>query len=692
MPDSSITRQCEARLGTTLRGKWTLERLLGIGGMAAVYVGQHKIGRRDAIKILHPEFARSKELCARFEQEARAVNGFSHPGAVEIRDIDVAEDGCPFLVMELLEGESLQERAARLGGLPETELLRVVDEVLDVLAAAHAQGIVHRDIKLDNVFLTNDGRVEVLDFGIARMRSSKQVLTMTGSRLGTAAYMAPEQVRGEEVDGRVDIFAVGATMFRLLAKRRIHEADGEAQLLVKMSTESAPALRSVAPEVGEHLAMVVDRALSFDRAKRYPSALAMQGDVRALREGQPPAFALGRLADEAASGAAPSAGKPGPVAGAGVAAAVFAMEPTGAASPAALAQIPDAAARAALAAESTAATASEVAPTVAKRHATVALGPSGTGASPLPAVAPGPDSITRPGETVRRADATATPPPGSLMAPMSQARPPLGAMTPPPGSLRVPGYASAPLEQAAPVSMRSPLEQAAPVSMRSPHEAVAYPSAYVTATSVAQRPSSSKLGWVLGGVLVLLVVVGGGGWFWAQKSAADAARLAANDDNESEDDEAEEADEDEATDKKKRRREGKGGAATSDSPSAEAAPPNPTASPSAAEPAASAASRPSEQAAARAPGALPTSTSPGAVAKPDLEPAPSLVSPSAPSTSGAGATKPAAQPAASATSTQVAAAPAPSPAPTTGPTTAGGTSPRPGPSAKSPGGKVKSPR
>ena len=288
MLDSSITRQCEARLGTSLRGKWTLERLLGIGGMAAVYVGQHKIGRRDAIKILHPEFARSKELCARFEQEARAVNGFSHPGAVEIRDIDVAEDGCPFLVMELLEGEPLQERAARLGGLPEPELLRVVDEVLDVLAAAHAQGIVHRDIKLDNVFLTNDGRVEVLDFGIARVRSSKQVLTMTGSRLGTAAYMAPEQVRGEEVDGRVDIFAVGATMFRILAKRRIHEADGEAQLLVKMSTEAAPPLRSVAPEVDEQLAMVVDRALAFDRARRYPSALAMQGDVRALREGQPP--------------------------------------------------------------------------------------------------------------------------------------------------------------------------------------------------------------------------------------------------------------------------------------------------------------------------------------------------------------------------------------------------------------------
>src|SRR5215471_14363993 len=106
----------EKRVGTTLKDKWTLERLLGTGGMAAVYVGVHKIGRRDAIKILHPEVARSSDLRARFEQEAHAANRFRHPGAVEIRDIDVAEDGAPFLVMELLDGESLQARARRLNG------------------------------------------------------------------------------------------------------------------------------------------------------------------------------------------------------------------------------------------------------------------------------------------------------------------------------------------------------------------------------------------------------------------------------------------------------------------------------------------------------------------------------------------------------------------------------------------------
>src|SRR5262245_57536773 len=238
----------EKRVGTTLRGKWTLEKLLGVGGMAAVYVGVHKIGRRDAIKILHPEVARSKDLRDRFEQEAHAVNVFKHPGAVEIRDIDVTEDGAPFLVMELLEGESLSDRARRQDGLPLEELLRLSDELLDVLVAAHAQGIVHRDIKLDNLFVQNDGRLKVLDFGIARMRSgAKAMLTRTGATLGTVAYMPPEQVKGVEIDHRADLFAVGATMYRVIAKRRIHDARNEPDLLVKMATEPAAPLASVSP-------------------------------------------------------------------------------------------------------------------------------------------------------------------------------------------------------------------------------------------------------------------------------------------------------------------------------------------------------------------------------------------------------------------------------------------------------------
>src|ERR1700722_2577801 len=194
----------ERRVGAALRGEWTLERVLGGGGMAAVYVGVHKIGQRAAIKILHPEVARSPELRARFEQEAHAVNRFKHPGAVEIRDIDVTEDGAPFLVMELLEGASLAEHAGRPGGVAVGEVLRLVDELLDVLAAAHAQGIVHRDVKPDNLFVTREGRLKVLDFGIARMRDGMH--TRAGAMLGTTPYMAPEQILGREIDARVDVF------------------------------------------------------------------------------------------------------------------------------------------------------------------------------------------------------------------------------------------------------------------------------------------------------------------------------------------------------------------------------------------------------------------------------------------------------------------------------------------------------
>ena len=319
-----------ARVGTTLCQKWTLEKLLGVGGMAAVYVANHKIGRRDAIKILHREVAQQPDMLARFEQEAHAVNRFHHPGAVEIRDIDVAEDGSPFLVMELLRGESLSERAQRLGGLPLDEVLRLADELLDVLAAAHARGIIHRDIKLDNLFVQTDGSLKVLDFGIARIRDGVPLMmrTRAGATLGTAPYMPPEQIKGMEIDARADLFAVGATMFRLVAKRRIHEAKNETEMLLKMASQPAPPLLSVAPDVPVGVGLVVDRALRFDRDLRYPDALTMQADVRALRAGLPPPNATAQL--------------PGPTAevfsdAATIRPAVAATERTAAASPSAVA-------------------------------------------------------------------------------------------------------------------------------------------------------------------------------------------------------------------------------------------------------------------------------------------------------------------------------------------------------------------
>jgi serine/threonine protein kinase len=280
MSDDSQLAQCKARIGTVLRGKWRIDSLIGVGGMAAVYAATHRIGRRGAIKILHPEIAVSKELRARFEQEALAVNQLGHPAAVNVIDIDTTEDGSPFLVMELLEGESLGQRVKRSGGVEERELLRIASTVLEVLDVAHGLGIVHRDIKPDNLFLTSSGGVKVLDFGIAQMRQGgSDVHTRIGAMLGTLPYMSPEQISGGPIDGRADVFAVGATMFRVLAKRHVHESSTDNELLIKMATLPAPALRTVAPSVSQEVCAIVDRALAFDLSRRYPTARAMREDI-----------------------------------------------------------------------------------------------------------------------------------------------------------------------------------------------------------------------------------------------------------------------------------------------------------------------------------------------------------------------------------------------------------------------------
>ncbi len=304
----------ERRVGTTLRGKWTLERLLGSGGMAAVYVAHHKIGRRDAIKILHPDIAENKELAARFEQEAHAVNRFRHPGAVSILDIDVAEDGAPFLVMELLEGESLETRRLR-GPIDPAMALRLADELLDVLAAAHACDIIHRDIKPDNLFVLPDGRLKVLDFGIARMREAqpRTLHTALGVTIGTLSYMPPEQVAGDPIDARADLFAVGCTMFEMASGRLPHQGSTEIELMVKMGMMPAPPLASVFPGADRGLCLVVDRALAFARERRYPDAATMQADVRALRAGAPPPYASARIAAGDAPNPPESSALPAPI-------------------------------------------------------------------------------------------------------------------------------------------------------------------------------------------------------------------------------------------------------------------------------------------------------------------------------------------------------------------------------------------
>jgi serine/threonine protein kinase len=284
----------EARVGTKLRGKWELKRLIGVGGMAAVYVGRHKIGRDAAIKVLHPEISVDKGVRDRFEQEALAVNSIGHPGVVEILDIDETEDGNPFLVMELLEGETLADRVER-AVLPKLSyLLDMTDQLLDVLVACHKKGIIHRDIKPENLFIQKNGKLKVLDFGVARVREG--VRTVVGTMLGTVAFMPPEQLKGLDVDHRADIFSVGATMFSVLADRGIHVVESDSQLAMKMLSTPAPNLASVTNDVPERVCMVVDRALAYLPDRRYPDAQTMRGDVWALQRKDHPPYARACIA------------------------------------------------------------------------------------------------------------------------------------------------------------------------------------------------------------------------------------------------------------------------------------------------------------------------------------------------------------------------------------------------------------
>ncbi|EYF04901.1 serine/threonine protein kinase [Chondromyces apiculatus DSM 436] len=251
--------------------------------MAAVYVATHRNGNRVAIKMLHPEMSAVPEIKRRFLTEGYVANKVNHPGVVVVTDDEVADDGSVFLVMELLEGETAGARARRFGGrMPVGEVLAMADQLLDVLATAHAAGIVHRDLKPDNVFITTGGQVKVLDFGIARIVEQDSHTTQSGVAMGTPAFLAPEQARGrwEMVDATTDQWAVGATLFALLAGHEVHRAETANEVLLLAMTQPAPPLASIVP-VPPMVGVLVDRALAFDRAYRFPDVRAMQRAVKA---------------------------------------------------------------------------------------------------------------------------------------------------------------------------------------------------------------------------------------------------------------------------------------------------------------------------------------------------------------------------------------------------------------------------
>jgi serine/threonine protein kinase/ABC-type branched-subunit amino acid transport system substrate-binding protein len=274
----------ERRVGALLRDKYRIEQVIGAGGMATVYRAVHRNGHRVAVKILRLELSVDDAHRERFVREAYVANSLAHPGAVPVIDDDVAEDGCPFLVMDLLVGETLEQRRRRLPTAPAREVLALGHALCDVLARAHERGVVHRDIKPDNIFLTAEGALKVLDFGIARVRQDgHESATRTGHLLGTPAFMAPEQALGRRhaIDGRTDLWAVGATMFTLLTGRHVHHADTPEEVMVRAATEHAPPLAQLVPAIPPAIAALVDRALATAQADRYPDARAMQAAIAA---------------------------------------------------------------------------------------------------------------------------------------------------------------------------------------------------------------------------------------------------------------------------------------------------------------------------------------------------------------------------------------------------------------------------
>jgi serine/threonine-protein kinase len=294
------------RIGSTV-DDWRLDRMLGVGAMASVFAASRADGASAAIKILHADFSDVPEVRKRFLREGplgRALSTVAPlcDGIPQVFAGGVTGDGAAYLAMELLDGETLRDKLRQGGPLPESEVLAIADQVLSVLATAHTYGVVHRDLKPENLLVTAQGRVKVLDFGIARVLDPlpdgvpvlpEKTATTAGVALGTCHYMAPEQAAGliASIDGRTDLFGLGATLFELLSGRTIHDDLPGAQLLVTAATQSAPPLSSVVPQLPAGVCAVVDRALAFDKLARYPSASVMRGDVRALRQGKAPPHA-----------------------------------------------------------------------------------------------------------------------------------------------------------------------------------------------------------------------------------------------------------------------------------------------------------------------------------------------------------------------------------------------------------------
>ncbi|HEY2374911.1 MAG TPA: serine/threonine-protein kinase [Gemmatimonadaceae bacterium] len=277
-----------SELWTALASQYAVERELGRGGMGAVFLARDvRLDRFVAIKVLPPHLAAESELRELFLREARTAGRLSHPNIVAVFRADELA-GHPFFAMPFIEGENLAERVSAQGPLPAADAVRFLREVAWALAYAHARGVVHRDVKPENIMIEHgSGRAIVTDFGIARVEFGP-TLTQDGLIVGTASYMSPEQIDGESLDGRSDLYALGIVGFLLLSGRLPFAAPSVSAILYAHLNTPAPSLASVAPRVPEPIAAVIDRCLEKNRDARYPTGESLADALeKALRISEP---------------------------------------------------------------------------------------------------------------------------------------------------------------------------------------------------------------------------------------------------------------------------------------------------------------------------------------------------------------------------------------------------------------------
>jgi serine/threonine protein kinase/class 3 adenylate cyclase/tetratricopeptide (TPR) repeat protein len=320
--------------GHTKLGSYRILEKLGAGGMGTVYLAKDsRLGRRVALKLLPEHFARDEELVRRFELEARAASALNHPNIITVHEIGEAE-GRRFIVTEFVEGRTLRERMSE-GRFELGEAVEVCAQVAGALAKAHDAGVLHRDVKPENVMVDGEGHVKVLDFGIAKRLTSgpsvdteaptsAQVNTAAGVILGTSTYMSPEQVRGQELDARTDVWSLGVMLYELVAGRVPFEAQNYGDLVVSILHDRPPPLSDFGVEAPAELERILGLALAKEKGGRYPSAKEMRDDLRRLRrqldfgvetvrDAQPgPAVSPGGVADPRAARAPERVAAPSP--------------------------------------------------------------------------------------------------------------------------------------------------------------------------------------------------------------------------------------------------------------------------------------------------------------------------------------------------------------------------------------------